>query len=263
MDWNEIMKIENPHKALKAMAHKMDAETLSITEMEERICAYAQLHDIDIDEMAFYPNGGRVLDPDDILTIQYEEVLESEQDSQEGASFSKGEILPYYAGSEIANRAQSIGKAYLQTYLNYVLTWAKSVNHRKISYYTLDGKLKEQQDLTGGNIGNTNGMMLRCFMQNGTVCEGFSDPYRTHGEPPYDGSIHDYIYLWTWDHLDEETHKLVGDSTTKFDQTFVPVPIHEIIRIDAILYSNPRWGGKLVNHFFVNTSQDVAEEAEK
>ena len=77
MDWNEIMKIENPHKALKAIAHKIDVDTLSITEMEGRIYEYAKIHDIDIDEMAFYPNGGRVLDPDDILTIQYEELLEN------------------------------------------------------------------------------------------------------------------------------------------------------------------------------------------
>lgn len=123
---------------------------------------------------------------------------------------------------------------------------------RIISYYTADGKFKEQQDLNYDNLGNTNGMMLRCFMQNGTSFEGFADPYRTHGTPQYDGSIHDFIYLWTWDHLDEGTHRLVGDDATKFDQTFVPVPIQEITHIDAILYSNPRWGGILTNRFFID-----------
>lgn len=123
---------------------------------------------------------------------------------------------------------------------------------RKISYYTADGEFKEQQDLNYDNLGNTNGMMIRCFMQNGNSIEGFADPYRTHGMPPYDGSIHDDIYLWTWDHLDEGTHQLVGDNVTKFDQTFVPVPIQEIIHIDAILYSNPHWGGMLTNRFFID-----------
>ena len=121
-----------------------------------------------------------------------------------------------------------------------------------IAYYTADGKFKEQQDLNYDSLGNTNGMMLRCFMKDGTQMEGFADPYRTHGMPPYDGSIHDYIYLWTWDHLDEKIHRLVGDDDTKFDQTHVPVPIHEIIHIDAILYSNPRWGGRLTNRFFID-----------
>ena len=72
MEWNEIMEIENPHKALKAIAHKVDTENLSIEETEERISEYTQRYDIDLDEMAFYPNRGRVLDPNDILTIEYE-----------------------------------------------------------------------------------------------------------------------------------------------------------------------------------------------
>ena len=28
-------------------------------------------------------------------------------------------------------------------------------------------------------------------------------------------------------------------------------PIDEIIKVESILYSNPRWGGKLTNEFFV------------
>lgn len=73
MDWNEIMAIENPHEALKQMAKKVDEENLPIEELEIQPERYAKLHGITVDEMAFYPNGGRVLDPDDILTIQYME----------------------------------------------------------------------------------------------------------------------------------------------------------------------------------------------
>ena len=123
----------------------------------------------------------------------------------------------------------------------------------KISYYKKDGTLERQQELNNDNIGDTNGMMVRCIMKNGTIHEGFSDPFRTQGEPKYDGAIHDFIYLWTWDNLNEETHQLTGDSATKFNQTFTPLAIQEIGQIDAILYSNPRWGGRLTNHFFINT----------
>lgn len=232
VNWDKIMKIRDPHEALKAIDNKIDAENLSIEEMEARIYEYANLHHIYIDEMAFYPNGGRVLDPNDILTIEYEEQLKT------GVS-GGAKNADCKAKSRLFELCTNLGKI---------------INQGKISYYTADGTLKEQQELNNENIGNTNGMMLRCFMQNGTIHEGFSDPYRTHGKPPYDGGIHDFIYLWTWDYLDEKTHKLIGDDTTKFDQTFVPVPIHEIIRIDAILFSNPRWGGKLTNRFFVDIS---------
>ena len=76
MDWNEIMMIENPHEALKHMAKKVDEENLPLQGMEDRVEEYARRHGITVDEMAFYPNGGRVLDPDDVLTIEYEAQLE-------------------------------------------------------------------------------------------------------------------------------------------------------------------------------------------
>lgn len=79
MDWNEIMKIQNPHEALKAIVQKVDEENLCLTMIEKWVPEYARIHDIEPNEMAFYPNGGRVLDPNDILTIEYEEQLEKER----------------------------------------------------------------------------------------------------------------------------------------------------------------------------------------
>ena len=52
----------------------------------------------------------------------------------------------------------------------------------KISYYKKDGTLQYQKELTNKNIGETNGMMIRCTMKNGGFCEGFADPFRTHGK---------------------------------------------------------------------------------
>ena len=47
-----------------------------------------------------------------------------------------------------------------------------------IAYYTADGKFKEQQDLNYDNLGNTNGMMLRCFMKDGTQIELLRSKWR-------------------------------------------------------------------------------------
>ena len=195
MDWKTIMEIENPHEALKAIEKKIDTEDLSILEMEEQIAEYAMTHGMDIDKMAFYPNGGRVLDPEDILTQEYEAKL------------------------------------------------------GKISYYKQDGTLANQRELNEANIGGTVGMMVRCFLKNGDIYEGFSAPF--HRSNGAEVKVHDVIYLWTWDHLDEETHRLIGNEQTKYDQTFTPIAIDKIIRMDAILYSNPRWGGLLTNRFFL------------
>ena len=57
------MKMENPHEALKAIEKKVEAENLPLQELEDRVDQYANLHGIDPVEMAFYPNGERVLQP--------------------------------------------------------------------------------------------------------------------------------------------------------------------------------------------------------
>ena len=63
MSWNEIMNIKDPHKALLAIAEKIEADDLGLVEMENRVEQYANLHGITPDEMAFYPNGERVIQP--------------------------------------------------------------------------------------------------------------------------------------------------------------------------------------------------------
>lgn len=61
MKWDEIMKMDDPHEALKEIEKKIDAENLSIQEMEDRVAQYAKLHKIEVEEMAYYPNGESVL----------------------------------------------------------------------------------------------------------------------------------------------------------------------------------------------------------
>ena len=83
-------------------------------------------------------------------------------------------------------------------------------------------------------------------MINGAEEIGFADPYRTH-DNDFDDLVHDYINLWTWDNLDEDKHELIGDNDSKYNQTFKRVNIKDIIRIEAVLNSNP--SGKLTNRF--------------
>jgi hypothetical protein len=61
MDWDSIMKMTDPHKALLAIEKKIETENLGLVEMEDRVEEYANLHGIDEYEMAFYPDGERVL----------------------------------------------------------------------------------------------------------------------------------------------------------------------------------------------------------
>lgn len=123
---------------------------------------------------------------------------------------------------------------------------------RKIYYYKNDGSLEGEEPLNIECLGNINGMMVKCHMKNGTIQIGFADPYRTLNEAEYTGEVKDVIYLWTWDNIDESAHRLIGDDDDKYSQTFIPVKIKYIIRIDAILFSNPRWGGLLTNKFYID-----------
>ena len=63
MEWKQIMEMHDPHKALLAIAEKIEADDLGLVEMESRVEQYANLHEITTDEMAFYPNGERVIKP--------------------------------------------------------------------------------------------------------------------------------------------------------------------------------------------------------
>lgn len=125
---------------------------------------------------------------------------------------------------------------------------------KKIIYYKLNGEIKTEELLNEDTLGNTNGMMIKCYMKTGIEEKGFSDPYRTHNDN-FDGEVHDYIELWTWDNLDEEKHKLIGNIDSKYNQTFRQIKIADIIKIEAILNSNPRYGGRLTNSFDYFVSQ--------
>ncbi len=133
---------------------------------------------------------------------------------------------------------------------------------KKIIFYKLNGQVKSEEELTKENLYHINGMMTKCTMSNGTEEVGFADPTGVYNKEIYDGKIKDYIYLWTWDNLDENEGKLIGNDDEKFNQTFKAVKIDDIEKVEAITYSNPRWGGKLTNKFEFYSNDASEKETE-
>ena len=121
----------------------------------------------------------------------------------------------------------------------------------KIIFYKQNGEISDIKELTNENLEYINGMMTRCTLKDESKIVGYADVFRIYDRNSYDGKVHDNIFLWTWDNLDEENHKLIGDKESKYNKTFKKVSIKEIIKIETILYSNPRYGGQLANKFFV------------
>ncbi len=131
----------------------------------------------------------------------------------------------------------------------------------KIIFYKLNGIVKKMVDLTEENLKQCNGMKLKCYLNDNSEIVGFADVFRTHDKNEFDNEVHGYINLWTFDNLDEEQHKLVGENDNRYNQTFKKINIEDIIKVEAILYSNPRWGTKLTNKFelYPNDSDDSNE----
>lgn len=119
----------------------------------------------------------------------------------------------------------------------------------KIKFYKNNGILDHEEVLNENSLANTNGMLIKCYMNDGYIKVGYSDPYKTNNMNEFDDEIQDYTYIWTWDNIDEEKHKLIGNDTEKYNKTYKKIIIKDINDIDAILYSNPRWGGRLTNKF--------------
>lgn len=136
---------------------------------------------------------------------------------------------------------------------------------RKITFYKLDGQVKSEELLTKENLEHISGMMTKCIMRDGTEEVGFADPTGAYDKEKYSEKVEEYIYLWTWDNLNEETGELAEDDDGKYNQTFKPVKIDDIEKVEAIIYSNPRWGGKLTNkfEFYINDNSENADKIPK
>ncbi len=113
---------------------------------------------------------------------------------------------------------------------------------KKIYFYTSDGLLKKEVELNETTISGIHGMLTRCTLNNGTQVSGYAVYDEKEGT----------LKLWNWKNIDEEKHILIGDNEEKFEQIFQDIDIEHLIKVESILYSNPRWGGRLTNIFWIN-----------
>lgn len=128
----------------------------------------------------------------------------------------------------------------------------------RIRFYQQDGRVNDEQELTPDSLYSAMGMMARCYLRDGSQHDGFvcfTPGIDLESQRKDYGST---FFLWTWAHLDEKTHKLVGDDRSKYDQTYESIDYLDLESVDAIMYSNPRWGGLLYNHFFIDTRPYLA-----
>ncbi|HHX66717.1 MAG TPA: hypothetical protein GX708_01500 [Gallicola sp.] len=93
---------------------------------------------------------------------------------------------------------------------------------KEIIFY-LNGKVKERLALTFDNASRTNGMKVKVHLSNGNKVIGYS----------------------FFEYEQDERSVYVGIGLTeKKEFDLVEIPFKDIIKIEAILYSNPRWGVK-------------------
>ena len=68
MEWEqrltEIMEMPDPREAMIEMARLVHRQGLDLTILEQAMQQYATKHNVDPDEMTFYPNGETVLTQD-------------------------------------------------------------------------------------------------------------------------------------------------------------------------------------------------------
>ena len=132
-------------------------------------------------------------------------------------------------------------------------------NKGKISFYELSGKLSSKVRMNKENIGRTHGMMVRCFLIDNTILEGFCYAF-SELDPDKVGET---IILEKWKYYDYCKYTLIGNNKDKFDKIKKEVNINDIMHIDAITHSNPQWGCRLLNRFeFVKGNNLSSEDLE-
>ena len=116
-----------------------------------------------------------------------------------------------------------------------------------IYIYKRDGTFQSTKTLTNRNLSEIAGMLSKVILKDGSSLEGYADPLRLQGKDEYDGTVHEYIYLWTFKDLNEVTKQY----DIKNGLNITKVNICDIQNIHSILHSNPRWGGPLTNKFWI------------
>lgn len=108
----------------------------------------------------------------------------------------------------------------------------------KINCYYLDGKLKNEYDLTYENLKKCNGMMSRIYLKNGDIKEYYLNTFDEDEK---------VVDIW----LIEDNDEIVKDKLN----------FEDIEKVESILYSHPRWGHKPFKnfHFIKNESKETSK----
>ena len=110
---------------------------------------------------------------------------------------------------------------------------------KTIRFYTLNGKFDREVPLTEGDM--PLGMKVKVFT---------ADKKEHIGYLEYLLDFHGYVNIYIYKFLDEKNGKLIApEGQDKYELIREKIYIKDMVYIDAILSSNPRWGTPLTNKF--------------
>ena len=104
-----------------------------------------------------------------------------------------------------------------------------------IEFYRLNGEYVKSEELTLKNVAHVNGMKIKCYLESGETIIG----YCKSGE------------ILTSENIE---FRCSFDPEDGFGDTKV-VHWTEVEKIEALLYSGPRWGGKIDFSFPISSDR--------
>lgn len=107
----------------------------------------------------------------------------------------------------------------------------------KLIVYNLSGKVLDIQSIEPQSVEKkTLGQRVRITLNGGRIYEGLTD--NTFGS-----KTEKKLVLFLYD-IDEEHNRLRSSNGVN-----IFIPLEEVVQVEAIRFSNPRWGSPLTNRF--------------
>ena len=112
---------------------------------------------------------------------------------------------------------------------------------KTIIFYTLNGKYESIEPLTESNVNKICGSKVKVITTDGKEHVGYLENFY---------KVYDYVNLYTYKFLDEKSGKLIAlEGQNKYELIREKIYVKDMVHVDAIRYSNPRWGTPLTNKF--------------
>lgn len=113
--------------------------------------------------------------------------------------------------------------------------------------YKNNGVLDYQMPFSPDYIKRISGEKTRVTLKDGSQKVGFTANRFTNN----------MLEIWTFDNLDEEKHELIDISGNRFAQTYIKIPLSDLVKIETIHDSTPRSGAILTNKFRTADNKDI------